>query len=249
MGLTIICCIIPYMRFRLLFPLLLLPLLAAAQDPQALYLEQAGWDMPLYRGRTATNYSFSYNGTYLWDRSGFRSGDLSYAGKVYRNMEMDINAHQQHLLLRYPDSFNTVDLGNEAVDWFTLGQDRYVNLRRRGIDVPEGFYKVVYEGDASVYERIDKEFRRDISISNDGQIGYMDPAWKEGVFELFIQRRNWYYVAPNGQATRFRKQNFLLRTHPDKRRQATRHLKETGMDKADFSRWCQAYMNFVEHGK
>lgn len=239
------------MRFRLILTLLLLPLLGAAQqpDPQALYLQRAGWDMPLYRGRVATSYTFNYNGTYLWDRGGFRQGDLSYAGKTYRGLEMDVNAHLQHLLLRYPGSYSVMDLGNDAVDWFTLGEDRFVNLRRRGIDVPEGFYRVVYEGEAAVYERIDKEFRRDISSSNDGQIGYMDPAWKEGVFELFVQQKNWYYVDRNGKASRFKKQSFLLRTHPEKRRDATRYLKETGMAKAEFSRWCQAYMNFVEHGK
>ena len=226
-----------------------LPCLAQETDPYLIYLKEAGWDMPLYRGRTAIRYNFSYNGTYFWDLGGFRRGDLCYAGKVYRDMEMNINAHLQRLLIRFPDSFSTVDLGNRDVAWFTLEGERFVNLRAKGLDVPEGFYRAVYEGQEAVYERIDKEFRRDINSSNDGEIGYRDPDYKEGVYEIFAQRRTWYFVDKNGQATRFKKQNALLKAHPDRKRDVTRYLKEQGLDKADFATWCAAVMNYIEHGK
>lgn len=208
-----------------IFLLFLLPLSALAQGNDLLldYHNESGSALPLYRGRLATKYSFSYNGVYTWDRAGFREGDLVYEGKLYKGLQMDINAHSQTLLVHVPESFSVVDLGSDGVDSFSLGNTVYRNLSAKGINVPKGFYKVVYEGKECIYERIDKEFRRDINSKNDGSIGYKDPNFKEGVFEIFVQHRAFYHVDANGKAKKFSSLKALLKKHKDLRREVTNY--------------------------
>ena len=238
------------MRRFSVFILLLTSLTGFAQTTDLFeqYKEASAGAFPLFKGKIATKYNFSYNGVFTWDRNGFRAGDLMYAGKLYKGLQMDINAHLQTLLVYYPDNFTTVELEGPEVETFTLGNDVFRNLSARGIKVPKGFYKVIYEGKEAVYERIDKEFIRNINSANDGSIGYNDPNYKEGVFEQFVQHKTYYFIGADGKAERFNNPKFLIGRHKDKRKEIKKMLSEMGLSKADYDVMCRNIMNFVENG-
>ncbi|MBQ9184899.1 MAG: hypothetical protein IJ151_03380 [Bacteroidales bacterium] len=238
-------------KLLIILTFVLFPLAVMAQDTDLFgqYKASSASGLPLYRGKTATKYSFSYNGVYTWDRGGFRTGDLVFAGKLYKALQMNINAHLQTLLVYDPENYTTVDLGNTEVEEFSLGTEVFKNLSAKGYKLPKGFYKVIYEGEESVYERIDKEFIRDVHSSNDGTIGYKDPDYKEGVFEFFAQHRCFYYIGKEGKPEKFTNPKLLLGKHKDKKKAIRKMLKENRLNDADYAVQCLEIMKFIENAQ
>lgn len=152
---------------------------AHAQSPKEIeaYELAAGFDMPLYRGRQMPDYNYRFNGTYYWDNLGYRTGSVCYDGKMYDNVLMNLDAARQSVYVRYQGNVQTWELDRKLVDYLTLGDTRFINLRSMGIaSAPEGFFEVLREDSGGLCLRqVKKIYRESVEISGYSRIGYFDP--------------------------------------------------------------------------
>ena len=177
-----------------------------AQEPVRDYVREAGTGLPLYRARVADAYGNRFNGTYLLDNEGFKLGELCYEGKVYSGILLHFDAAAQRVLLQQEGSPVMLDLGRDHIDWFVRDGRRFENLPARGVQLPDGFYEVVAQGQGAVYRRVDK--RRlslpDPNSSARGFIGYDDPNYKEGLMDYYSPKESWYQIKEDGSIKRLR---------------------------------------------
>ena len=110
-------------RTRILLLLLFLPgpaMLWAQSADEAFFRQEAAGSSILYRGHQAYAYNIHYNGTYWWSESEFKTGDVWYNGKLYRNLSLNVDAARQELLVRNAVGQGGKVLSREFVDWYLL---------------------------------------------------------------------------------------------------------------------------------
>ena len=155
---------------------------ATAQDPESAY---AG----IYRGKLPSVYPYRFNGTYFWFDKTFRSGDVMYNGRLYRDVSLNVDAFENELQVRPVDGVSAMVVFRDQVAWFTMGNTLFVNLRYLGWkEVPEGYYEVVRDGAAPLLRRVEKTLRFDSNGSGALQIGYEDPGYDTSIPNYFHLR-------------------------------------------------------------
>lgn len=234
---------------------------ASAQDQKdkeatVLYEEAGGWDIPLYRGKQMPEYNYRFNGTYFWDNTGFRRGDICYGGKMYYNVLMNIDAYRKALYVRYQDKVQTWELDRDLIDWFTImdwltGQPvKYVNLKGRGVKkAPEGFMEVIHEGEDCIFRQVVKSYRESVEISGYNRIGYEDRNYNENVFVFFDYKETFYFLGRDGKLEKFSSQRFLLNKYPKLKKALRMQIKNNNWGDMPLKIWCKNIMNYVESAK
>lgn len=183
-------------------------LMSSAQDYDA-----------FFRGQIAPQYKMRFNGTYFWDSQPFSEGQtLCYDGKVYKDLNLNINAHTQELLLLREGDALAMQIERDNVEWFTVHDSTYVNLNAIGFsDVPKGYYKILYSGSAILFERIDKVLQSRTDDCNGAVIGYYDPHYNPGITTCFEKQRTyWYYK--DGSFTKMKTKKDVKAVYPDKKK-------------------------------
>ena len=223
---------------------------AQNQADVARFEEAAGWDLPLYRGKQIPEYNFRFNGTYYWDHRGYRTGSIRYGGKTYDNVLMNIDAFRQALYVRYQDKIQTWELDRSQIDWFTMGNRKFVNLRKQGIKkAPEGFLQVVYEGKECVYKQVVKSYKESLEISGYSRIGYEDPNYNDKVYVYFEYRENFYFLDKDGKFEKFSSRNYLVKKHPELKKPLRLQIKYNNWGEVPFDIWCNNIMTYIESAK
>lgn len=147
----------------------------------------------LFRGRQATSYNdVLYNGHYFWSTPEFRTGDVSYNGRVYHDILLNIDAVEGKLIARYSMEMPAVAVDGDYVPWFTIGPERYVNLRLAGVDASPGFYEQLSDGSTPVYLRVHKTYVRSTGNANGALIGYEDPYYDSSILAYFRIDSSYY---------------------------------------------------------
>ena len=151
-----------------LIPLLFLSLTslpAAAQE----YVESEAFQKAssdnslLYRARQAQRYNMVYEGTYYWYSPDFEIGGVMFDGRWYDDVVLNIDAFDRNLVVIPSPGRPAVVPARDHVEYFTMGDTRFVNLRRKGYDVPAGYYEVMYDGPFTLYRQIVKKLANDLS--------------------------------------------------------------------------------------
>lgn len=212
------------------------------------YAEEAREMSMLFRGKEGINYPFAYNGTYFWYQRTFTPGDVFYNGKLYRDIYVNVNAHTQDLQVKQSPSLMPVVADRDYVDWFTMDSKMYVNLVKRGLpEASEGFYEVLYEGDAALYKRVDKIIRKDPNNKNGAAIGYNDPNYNDKVYDYFACRTQYYFLK-DGIWTQVKGVSALVKSYPSHKKGLKRFIKSTGLDKKmDFDQLGALVLKQVEN--
>ena len=121
------------------------------------FLEEAGSGAALFRGRQAPRYNIVYEGTYFWSSPDFVSGSVMWDGKSYDRLSLNIDAVIQEALVYPPGSGTAIVMDRNHIDWVEMDGTRYVNLTKKGYDVDQGFYEIMYEGnEGTVYRHLTK---------------------------------------------------------------------------------------------
>lgn len=205
-------------NMRETFFCLLFAALAAISAPAqeySRYAEEAGGELPIYRGRCMVDYRMRYNGTPYWDNLGFETGSLCYSGKVYEGVSLNVDAAQQALYIRRGNYSQVWDLGRESAEWFTFRGHKFVNLRDFGTpEAPEGFLEVLFDGDEKVYRQVRKAYREDIDRDRSGRIGYEDPDFDYGILGYFEFSESFWFQGADGRLKKYRSLKALLKKHP-----------------------------------
>lgn len=229
------------MRKRVLA--LLLTLFTFALDPTSAQNAPIGvtQDIPLiYRGKQAVSYATRFNGTPFWSSTSFGHGDAMFNGVLYQDLTLNIDAARQELVVQW--GATRVAPERELVSWFTLDGRLFVNLRYQGIKgAEEGYYEVVYDGDAAVLRQVRKTLRVDVGNHNGAGIGYDDPFYDPEILEYFaFNETDW--VLRDGSLVRYKNKRALARLFGKEGRAARRKVPSSVSGPA----WASAFMTVLE---
>lgn len=209
------------------------------------YMEQAGDASLLYRGREAGKYNFAYNGTYYWDHYGFRKGDLLYNGKWYRDVELNVDAYIDEVILRH--SVVMIVLNKECIERFSVGDNDFIVLHEDLYGVGSGVYQVVHEGKTLMVKKVRKEFvANNVNAHNGDMIGYDDPHWKSNVFAYFTPIVN-YYLVKDGKAVKVRNGYSIARQFPEHKRQVRKYANRMNISPSEnYELYCATLLKYAE---
>jgi len=219
-----------------------------AQDYPELYryIDAAGEKSILFRGKQGMSYPFPYNGTYFWYGRDFRPGDVSYNGKVYRGVSVNVNAHLQELLVKADGDFLPVMADIKHVGWFTIGDRLFIPRDATGVPgLPEGYYEVLFDGHAKLYKRVDKLLRKDTGNRNGAGIGYDDPNYNDRIPDYFANRVSYYFVQ-DGTARPVRKWRDVVSRYPARKKELKRFAKQAGAADSGFETLAVAILKHAE---
>lgn len=232
--------------------LLALPLSLAAQEyPESgIFRESAQELSVLYRGRLATKYNVLANGNPYWISSAFLPGTIKYEGRLYSDVELNIDVLTHEPLVKIKGSSITVALNQSNVEWFTAGDTRFVNLRLWGReDMEEGFYEVLHEGSFSMYKRVDKRLSFSVNPVNGIGIGYDDPGYHTEYHSYFEYLPRFYFLDTDGNMKKIRGKGAVLGRFPKKvRKSLRRYASDNGLNEAgvSYEEYCRALLDYAE---
>lgn len=166
-----------------------------AQTPYEAFKETAGVQSVLYRGRQATQYNLRYNGIPYWETTEFLPGSVIYNEKTYTDVLLNIDAVSMDLLVKYEPSMPAVSLHRDDVLSFDIAGQQYINLNAQGIDAPEGFFRVLLDGEEQdVVMQVQKMLKKATDNRNGKAIGYYDPDYDPSVIEFFEYSARYYFL-------------------------------------------------------
>lgn len=148
--------------------LLILPLCSIAQDTidYRSFMESAREYSTLYRGELPPFYvdnAPNDGSTYFAYSITFEKGDMEYCGKMYRNIELNLNAHLNELYLREPFYDSYLVVNKNFVSFFSMGDRKYVSYTQEtNSALKHGYYEVLYMGNIKLYKMIQKKYYFDI---------------------------------------------------------------------------------------
>lgn len=152
----------------------------------------------LYRGRLPDVILVSYNGTYFWEGKEFKTGDIYFNGRVYTDVLMNIDAHNQDVQVRMDAASSPIVIYRDEVAWLSYSGKTFVNLNYIGCEsAPEGFFEILKDGDEAVLRQVQKVLRKSTANRNGSPLGYFDPEYNEDVF-LYFEYTETYYRLENG---------------------------------------------------
>ena len=149
----------------------------------------------LFRARQALRYNMMYDGTYYWYSPDFEEGGVMFDGRWYDGVTLNIDAYAGQVVVIPSPGRPAVQLDRDHVDFFTMSETRFVNLRKKGYDVPAGFYEVAYEGPFTLYRVVNKK------ISSDYSGAGMTAGYAIDSFETSER----YYIEKDGRVAPVRK--------------------------------------------
>jgi len=152
-------CLIPLLFLSLAF----VPAAAQEYAESEAFQKSASDNSLLFRARQALRYNMSYDGTYYWYSPDFEVGGVMYDGRWYDDVTLNVDAFGKQLVAIPSPGRPAVELDRDHIDFFTMGETRFVNLRKKGYDVPVGFYEVAYEGPFTLYRVVNKKITSDYS--------------------------------------------------------------------------------------
>lgn len=240
------------MRKLLTFLILVAALPRAAAQVRAdhdVYMADAGMESLLYRGRSATQYNFLYNGTYFWHSPEFGSGDLRYNGKMYYDVMMNIDAATQNLICSAHESIIKSQPERSCVEWFTLGGARFINPSAFGYSgAPDGFFEVLYDGRAKLLRQVTKLLVNDKDGTLRAETGY-DGRYRTDVYRTFVQQVRYYYVDSSGNVSPLRGRGDMLRCYKKQKRDIRKYVNRVeGNNILPLDSYFKLVMQYAEEG-
>lgn len=184
----------------------LLPVNAQAQQAEfEAFQKAASYKSVLYRGRAPQLYTgILYNGTYFWNTPEFLPGSVTFNGKHYTNVLLNIDACAQEVLVQSNPGAPAVVITRSKVTELEIGGKKYVNLELSGQpDALPGFYCIACE-EPLIYQRIDKHFSTSTENVNGESIGYDDPNYRPDVLNYFGRDQR-FFVLKDGKLKRIGK--------------------------------------------
>ena len=182
-------CLIPLLFLSLAF----VPAAAQEYAESEAFQKSASDNSLLFRARQALRYNMSYDGTYYWYSPDFEVGGVMYDGRWYDDVTLNVDAFGKQLVAIPSPGRPAVELDRDHIDFFTMGETRFVNLRKKGYDVPVGFYEVAYEGPFTLYRVVNKKITSDYSGAG------MTAGYAIDSFDTTES----YYIEKDGSITRF----------------------------------------------
>lgn len=239
-------------KIRLFLLLLLLSVstgLRAQSVDEAFFRQEASAASVLYRGHQAHAYNIRYNGSYWWAGSEFRTGDVRYNGKMYYNLQLNVDAARQELVVRNVVGHGGKVLAREFVEWFTLDGRRFLNLQAlSGPQAPSGYWEVLHDGKTQFLRRITKTLVKDLGGEKRQMTGEGEP-YDLRIHETFVRDVAYCLITETGQLVPVRSKSQIRKLYPDLRKDIRRHvasLEERFNRSMSLEEYGREVLNYVE---
>lgn len=161
--------------------------LPAINNAIAVYNNFRGDESNLYNGLAQEPYELQANGTPYFGTGDWFKGKVQYDNVIYQNAILKYDLVRDLLLVQNPASRNSFSLFKPRVDWFTLGDRMFVNLKKgMGVNPPaEGYYEQLCQGSITLFEKWTKSFQE--TLANNSIDRHVEEktkfyALKDGVF-------------------------------------------------------------------
>ena len=186
-------------------------LFAQKESDYGTYSQVAGNFMNLYRGAAPVKYKFLHLGTFYAYSENFQKGEVKYNGRIYTDVELNLNSHMDELYVRIPFSGREVVLNKSLVDHFTIGERKFINLNN-------AYYELLYDGKARLVKKIRKAYSEKIASSVNPVTG----SRLEKSFEL----QETYILFKDGVEIKIPRKSSLISLYGTKRSEIKRKLRE-----------------------
>lgn len=180
------------------------------------YVEQSGGYSPLYNGKIPPLYNMFYEGTYYLESDAYYPGTVVYNGKIYVDMQLNLNVHRDELYVRIPEYNSSSVLLKAHVESFTMGDMHFINIvKEKWPTAPEqGYFRVLYQGsDITVLKRTVKRMNSS-TAANDRKVSY--------VFE----ENTSYFILKNGLFHPVKRKSSVLTALPEMRKELKHHIRD-----------------------
>ena len=184
----------------------------------------------LFRGKMSDRYSSNFNGTPYWDAEGFLPGSILYNGKRYDGVYINVDASLCEVNVKPSPEVAATSPDRSQVSWFTRGGRRFVNLQYIGVEgAKEGFYELLYDGDAAILKRVDKYLHKDTGNNNTAELlGYEDSNYQEDVLSFFKIRTEYLYLK-DGKLENLKNRKALLNIYKSGKRDLKARMAASGL--------------------
>lgn len=223
-----------YLAGIFLVPLISLETRAQVYDELDYFQDSAQELSILFRGKQAEKYEFPFNGNCYWSGPQYGKGEIMYLGKLYRNLDLNLDAVLQSPLVRMNSGSISIGLATDDVEYMVIDGSLYENLALKGRkDAESGFYQLLAECPGyKLYKKVAKKQDSSVDVVNGPEIGYEDPYYKYNVHTFFKYMPAYYLVHNGGPLERFKNKNALLKMFPERRKEIKKH-----MDSTDTRNW------------
>lgn len=123
---------------------------AFSQDIQPIidhYLEEAGVFAPIYNCKFPPLYRSRFTGTFYLESEDFYQGTVVYDGKLYTDVNLNLNVHLDELYIVFPQYRTQAVLLKDYVSEFTLGDMKFTKVLYK--DWPqsprEGYFQILHD--------------------------------------------------------------------------------------------------------
>ena len=205
---------------------------ASPYPEYAMYQEASGGLSALFRGRQATRYQTRYNGHFYWSSPEYRTGDITYEGRVYRDITMNIDAVQQEVLVRADGSAVSIAVPARDIQSFNMGDDRFIGTpTANGLGLEDGLYEVLHEGSrATLCRKVTKSLTSSPNSANGSGIGYDDPDYDSNILTYFSYKRTLYLIKDGQAPVVIRSRGAFRRQFKEDRKRINATVNELNLD-------------------
>lgn len=189
-------------------------LTAQSKDQYDQFINEAGSNSIINTGLVPIRYQTISEGTCFIESDVFRAGAIKYNGRVYYDLLLNLNSHLDELYVRSADSGEIIVLIKSYIDQFWIENFHFKKIDNSQMS---GFYKVLYEGDHSLYKKTYKELYE--KIKNDQQ--YVVRGFKEKIS---------YFLVKDGDIIKITKPKRILKLFKEYKKELKRELNESGFN-------------------
>lgn len=211
---------------KLLVTLVILPFLyisITAQDvpDYSKYMKDAGSRSLLYRGRLATRYNFLHEGTYYAYSADFENGFIRFNGKDYYDIIINLDSNLDQVCVKINNAMlDAIAPQKSLVDYFFLGERKFINFKTGNSLMVPGFYEVIYTDNHGIdlYKKITKVYREDISRDTGNSV--------IRVFDESVR----YFLVYGDSVSLIKNKRSLLSKFPNRKKEIQKKLSALNMN-------------------
>ena len=182
------------------------------------YLKSVSLHAVIYSGKVEARYTVgAVNYPYL-DTDEFRTGILSFDGRVYSDVLIRLNQHLEELSVMSPGKNFSVMVPKNRIDYAIIDSLLIVHHQPEsadGIYMPEGFYIRLYNGENQVWKR---------------DVYNLDMRQNHLYWENFFNKKTKIYVLKDGKYNPVKNKKTLLNIFSDKKKELNIMIKEHDID-------------------